>query len=190
MWPKDAENASGISHGDLNGALSGEACSRVGRLAFEERSPHGLRSRTAWPIDRSSGWPEKSLTERHSTGGSGAGGIPRARADHHRTPWVGASRPHRTTAGPPRTSAAATPCGGELARSQRRQPWTPARADSGPGIIDKRPQPPPSGPCECARKIFFKKFLNLNWLQTCTEKPRKFRHRCINETENLCHPIE
>jgi hypothetical protein len=42
MWPKDAEHATGIPHGDLNVALSGEARAREGWFAFEERSPHGV----------------------------------------------------------------------------------------------------------------------------------------------------
>jgi hypothetical protein len=42
VWPKDAEKASRIPHGDLDVAFSGEARSRVGRFPFEERSPHGV----------------------------------------------------------------------------------------------------------------------------------------------------
>ncbi|SRR5579883_432801 len=42
MWPKDAEDASGISHSDLNVAFAGEARARASRLALEERSPHGV----------------------------------------------------------------------------------------------------------------------------------------------------
>jgi hypothetical protein len=42
VWPKDAEKASRIPHGDLNVAFSGEARSRVGRFPFEERTPYGV----------------------------------------------------------------------------------------------------------------------------------------------------